>query len=628
MSIKVDPFEAEEQFRLKLTEAGLVPPDGLKPDGKLHRIDVAGKTGKRDGWYVFHIDGVPSGAWGDWHDGPDGWQTWCAVNVRELDQAEQIEHKRRLDAARIARTAEEAARRAEAKERAARIWDESKPCEAHAYLTRKGVKSYGLRELGGRLVVPIRDKDGEIHSVEFIDAEGGKLFLAGGRKGGLWYSFGELHDVICIAEGYATAASIHEATGHHTAVAFDCGNMPSVAKQLRVKHATAKIVICSDDDPKPDGKNPGADAAAKAAKESNALVAIPSLPHGGDFNDQHAAKGLESVADTIQSALDADDGPIVAADLFPRVMREIIARKEGKSKNSLKFGIPSVDRLTGGMRRGMLTIVAGLPGSGKTAAATGAIIHNASHGVPCLLFSIEMDRIEIGARILSQNSGVPAFDLLDEYRPLQQEAWDRLYSANGRMEKLALTLDDRQVNLVQIEEQAHKWFASEVRANGHEIGLMAVDYLGLIQSSEKSENRNREVAKLAQGVKSIGRTLKVATMLLAQLNNEAAKRDGEPEARDLRDSGEIWASGDLIVFPYPWPRVDKAGVLEMKPSDDPNKPAVDRWLVKKNKNGPKGAAAVKWNPEIMEYTGLTRDVPEQRDARPPRHGWHDGKEDE
>jgi len=622
---QIDPIQAEEQFRAKLREAGLVPPDGICSDGKLHRINVDNeKPGKKSGFYVYHGDGIPAGAYGDWHDGPDGWKTWCAFDVKELDRDEYEAHIRRLDAARIARTEEEAARRVEAKARAARIWEQSTPCESHPYLMRKGVRSYGLREIGGRLVIPICDRDGDLHSVEFIDSTGAKLFLSGGRKGGLWYGIGEIGDIICVAEGYATGASIYEATGYHVAVAFDCGNLPSVAKQLREKHATAKIVICADDDQKLDGKNPGADAATKAAREANALIAVPSLPHGGDFNDQHAAKGLESVADTIQAALDTDDGPISAADLFPRVMREIEARKEGKSKQALKTGIDSVDRLTGGLRRGMLTIVAGLPGAGKTAAAADIIVHNASRGIPCLLFSIEMDRIEVGARILSQASGIPAFDMLDEHRPLDKQAWSRLVGATGRMERLAFTLDDRPVTMKQIEEQSHKWYAREVRAKGHVMGLIAVDYLGLVQSEEGSENRNREVAKMAQGFKLLVRKLRVAGLLLSQLNRLASRREGEPELSDLRDSGEVEAAGDLIIFPYPWPRIERNGKMEMQAPTKEKEEALDKWLVKKNKNGPKGAAVVLWHPETMHYTGRAREAPEWQG--PPN--WQDGKDHE
>jgi len=620
---QIDPFKAEEAFRAKLRENGLIPPDGIQADGKLHRIDVDDeKPGRKSGFYVYHSDGIPAGAFGDWHDGPDAWQTWCGYSGDDMTPAEYAEHKRRIDAARAARTQEEQQRRLEAKERAARIWSEAKAFDGHPYLTRKGVKSFGLREIGGRLVIPIRDRDGEIQSVEFVDADGGKLFLAGGRKAGCWFGIGDADGILCVAEGYATAASIHEATGYFVAVAFDCGNLASVAKQLRDKHPTAKIVICADDDPKHDGKNPGQEAAAKAAQAANALIAIPEMAKGGDFNDQHALKGLESVASTVQAAIDSDDGPITAVDLFPRVMREIEARKEGKSKSAIKFGIESVDKVTGGLRRGMLTVIAGLPGSGKTAAAIGVILHNASHGVPCLLFSIEMDRIDIGARFLSQNSGVPAFDLLDEHRKLDKEAWDRLYSANGRMERLLLTVDDRPVTLSQIDEQTHRWYAEEVRAKGFETGLVAIDYLGLIKSEDKSESRNREVAVLTQGVKLLVRKLRLPGVLLAQLNRLAARREGEPELSDLRDSGEVEAAGDLILFPYPWPRVERNGKIEMKAPKDPNEQPVDLWLCKKNKNGPKGAAPVKWNPELMQYTGITR---EQDDTRP---NWQERSDDE
>ena len=602
----IDPIKAEEDFREELRKAGLVPPDGITADGKLHRIDVEDeKPGRKSGFYVFHSDGIPAGAFGDWHDGPDAWHTWCYCARDELSQDEYLEHKKRLDTARAARTEADKARKMDAKERAQRIWDQSKPCESHPYLARKGVQSHGVRDYNGRIVIPLRDAEGEISSVEFIDADGSKLFLAGGKKAGCWFAIGEPVGPLCVAEGFATGASIHEATGFFVAVAFDCGNLAAVAKQLRAKYATAKIVICADDDPKDDGKNPGVEAAEKAAAVSNALIAVPDMPNGGDFNDQAAIKGAESVAETIQEALDGEDGPIDAADLFPLVVREIQARKSGKSKNALSFGIPSVDRLTGGLRRGMMTIIAGLPGAGKTAAAVGTILHNIVHGVPCLLFSIEMDRVDIGARFMAIETGVPAFDMLDQHRQIDKDAWSRMYSAGDRLSKLPLTVDDDPVTMDDIEARTHKWYATKVRAKGHPMGLVAVDYLGLIKAGENHESRNREVALLCQRFKLIvkNRSIRVAGLLLAQLNRLAARREGEPELSDLRDSGEVEAAGDLILFPYPWPRVElEDGSVIMKQIGD-EKP-LDKWLCKKNKNGPIGAAGVLWKPTVMHYTGI------------------------
>lgn len=619
----IDPFKAEEAFREKLREAGLVPPNGIVADGKLHRIDVDDeKPGKKSGFYVYHADGIPAGAWGDWHDGKEAWNTWCFCERSQMSREEYQEHKRRLDIARAARAKEELERKAEARARAQRIWDSATPCESHPYLTRKGVSPHCLREAGGRLVIPIRDQAGDLHSIEFIDSEGNKLFLSGGRKAGCWFELGEASSVLCVAEGYATAASIHEATGLFVAVAFDCGNLLPVAKALRQKHPKAKIIICADDDRKDPTKNHGTEAAGKAAAAVAGMVAIPDLPTGGDFNDQHAIKGLESVDQTIQSVIDSDDGPIHASDLFSRVYREIEDRKNGKSKHSIGFGIESVDRLTGGMRRGMITIIAGLPGSGKTAAAIGAIVHNATKGIPCLLFSIEMDRIEIGARFVSQNCGIPAFNMLDQNRPFHKEDFDTVLESCGRLGQMSLILDDRPVTMAQIEEQTHLWFASEVRAKGKEIGLVAVDYLGLIGNEEPGESRNREVAMLAQGFKRLVRKLRVCGLMLAQLNRMAARREGEPELSDLRDSGEIEAAGDLILFPYQWPRTENAyGELVMKPPKDNNEEAADRWLCKKNKNGPKGAARVMWHPTTMRYTGVAR----EKDA--PIPNWQDGREE-
>jgi putative DNA primase/helicase len=90
------------------------------------------------------------------------------------------------------------------------------------------------------LLIPLYDSDGTLHSLQFIDADGAKRFKTGGRKQGCYFSIGQPKDVLCLAEGYATAASISEATGHAVAVAFDAGNLLSVAKVLREK----RVLLC------------------------------------------------------------------------------------------------------------------------------------------------------------------------------------------------------------------------------------------------------------------------------------------------------------------------------------------------------------------------------------------------
>ena len=119
----------------------------------------------------------------------------------------------------------------------------------HPYLKRKGVGKHGLKvDATGCLVVPLRDPKGTIWSIQTIAPDGTKLFLKGRRKGGLFHLLGEPGDQIVIAEGFATAASIREATGLPVVIAFDCGNLGPVAKAIRSWLPLACIAIAADDD--------------------------------------------------------------------------------------------------------------------------------------------------------------------------------------------------------------------------------------------------------------------------------------------------------------------------------------------------------------------------------------------
>jgi putative DNA primase/helicase len=237
-----------EQFRQAIHSAGLHPPDAIEPDGLLHRFASSGKRGDDAGWYVLHDDTVPAGAFGDWRGGLS--QTWRADIGRSLSPQEEAAHRVRIESMRREREAEEVKRRAEARENAALIWAEAPPCANHGYLARKGIEAHGARLSRGRLVLPIRDESGVLHSLQFIDADGGKKYLTAGRIRGCYFGIGKPDGVLCIAEGFATAASIHESTGHAVAIAFDCGNLLPVAKSLREKLPDVKIVVCGDNDTK------------------------------------------------------------------------------------------------------------------------------------------------------------------------------------------------------------------------------------------------------------------------------------------------------------------------------------------------------------------------------------------
>lgn len=296
--------EAIGQFRAAIYDAGLSPPEVIEADGKVHRFSTNGRPKDDAGWYVFHEDGIPAGAFGDWRT--DLKQTWHAKIDRKLSAHEMARHRARSEAMRRQRGAEEAKLKAEAREKAAAIWQTARPApDNHDYLLSKDVKAHRLRVHDGALVVPLRD-GAELHSLQFIEPDGDKRFLIGGRVSGCYFSIGEPDGVLCIAEGYATGASIYEATGHATAVAFNAGNLLPVARALRQRFPALRLILCGDDDYKTEG-NPGLTKAREAAQAVDGLLAVPDFgtnrPEGGtDFNDLHRHAGPNAVCSCIERA--------------------------------------------------------------------------------------------------------------------------------------------------------------------------------------------------------------------------------------------------------------------------------------------------------------------------------------
>ena len=216
--------------------------------------------------------------------------------------AEALTQRRRIAEERAAQEeAERAKREATARERASLTWAEAQACATHPYLTRKGIAAHGTRLLGDDLVIPLRDAAGVIHSLQFINREGDPRFMPGGRVTGHYFSIGnpESGKALCIAEGFATGASVHEATQHPVAIAFNAGNLAAVAKALQRKFPDLQIIVCADDDYR-SKDNPGLTKATAAARTIGGLLAIPDFgtnrPEGAtDFNDLAAHCGAEAV---------------------------------------------------------------------------------------------------------------------------------------------------------------------------------------------------------------------------------------------------------------------------------------------------------------------------------------------
>ncbi|MBP0132438.1 MAG: DUF3987 domain-containing protein [Nitrosospira sp.] len=235
-----------------------------------------------------------------------------------VEQIAQCEAKRKADIDALAK------RRAVAASTATEIWnappsalEATQPSiSEYPYIKRKGIMPHGVKvyrgslsiggmDCNGALMMPLK-LGGKITSLQFINAKGEKRFLPDGEKGGFVIGKLEAGRPVCICEGFATGASIHEATGHAVVAAFDAGNLRKMAEALRAKHPDARIVLCADDDYQTEG-NPGLAKATEAAQTVSGLLALPVFGTNKpdkvtDFNDMATLLGLEAVKLAIDEA--------------------------------------------------------------------------------------------------------------------------------------------------------------------------------------------------------------------------------------------------------------------------------------------------------------------------------------
>ena len=288
--------------------------------GRMRRVKVEGDREKR-GWYSLHelrLDSgevVLVGSFGVWR-GADANTQKIELRRMALSDDQKRALKSRIDADRRQADIERKAAAARASERARRAWAQCAHDGDSAYLSRKGVQAHGVRFSGrGNLVIPMCDAGGSVHGLQVIygtkkNGRDKDFWPAGLAKQGHFFLCGPSPSggVLLIAEGYATAASLFEATGHPCAVAFDAGNLMPVATALAHHYPRAKILICADDDYLTEG-NPGVTKASNAALAVNGAWIAPAFTadRGGkkitDFNDLHAIEGLHVVRAQVEARI-------------------------------------------------------------------------------------------------------------------------------------------------------------------------------------------------------------------------------------------------------------------------------------------------------------------------------------
>lgn len=272
------------------------------------------------------------------------------------------------------------------------------------------------------------------------------------------------------------------------------------------------------------------------------ILEMADMIHGGVENKSSSTDILSRLKKQISDLGDTGGSTTECiSDVLPGVIESL---EKGQKKPGVKSGFHDIDRITGGWQNGELVIIAGRPGMGKSLIAKDFA---ESAGVPVLIFSLEMSKFEL---IKRQIAGVSRVDF-ESIRTsnIADEDWDNVIRAADKLTTLPIHYNDS--GKLTITELCA---IAETKKLTHNIGLIIIDYLQLIKSTEKTEMREREVANITRELKGLARSLNIPIICLAQLNRKCEERvPPKPKLSDLRESGAIEQDADIVGFLFrPW----------------------------------------------------------------------------
>jgi len=262
-------------------------------------------------------------------------------------------------------------------------------------------------------------------------------------------------------------------------------------------------------------------------------------------------------------------------------------------------GVPSgfdeFDDITTGFQPSELIVIAGRPGMGKTAFCMSIAQYVAvSKNIPVALFSLEMSKSQLVQRMLCSEARVDAHNL--RKGRLAESDWPTLSMAAGRLASAPIFIDDTAgITCLEIKAKARRLKAQ------HNLGLVMIDYLQLISSSGRVENRQQEISEISRSLKGLARELNVPVIAVSQLSRAVEQRiERRPRLSDLRESGAIEQDADLVVFlyreEYYKQKTDRKGMAEV--------------IISKQRNGPTGQVDLAFIKEYAKFENLAR-IPEE-----------------
>lgn len=291
-----------------------------------------------------------------------------------------------------------------------------------------------------------------------------------------------------------------------------------------------------------------------------------------------------------------------ADELAARVER----KKSGKSSIvGVSTGYRRVDELLSGLRRGLLYIIAGRPGSGKSAVAMNYVEESAKLGTAWLSFSLEMARLEVAQRMVSGNAKI------DGQRLAQGDVsgfdqWKRVTGAVGRLAELPIWISDNpNVSIDQIRSKARRWRMGDAAKFEH-VGVV-IDYTQLVKALKKKQptSREQDVSEISRGAKLLAREIDCPVIALAQLNRAVESRsNNRPMLSDLRESGAIEQDADVVAFMYRDAMYHDRETCKTLSCDRCAKHDVAEFIVGKQRSGPTGTVNLLWQGAFTRFESL------------------------
>lgn len=307
-----------------------------------------------------------------------------------------------------------------------------------------------------------------------------------------------------------------------------------------------------------------------------------------DIKDDNKVDDIvSSIMDKVFSLATDEEGKIVTIkQTLSATISQIEAAYENKGMSGVPTGLIELDEILCGLK-GRYYVLAARPGLGKSAMANCVSIACGVDKKKALIFSLEMPKEEIGVRMLASEGNINTHNL--ENGNVRDDDWPKMMKAAGDLSDLQIFIDDS-----ASQTDMSIWTKARRHKAKHGLDIIIIDYIQLMKSAKKTNNREQEIAEISRNLKKMSKDLKIPVLALAQLSRECEKEKRKPRLSDLRESGSIEQDADVVMFlhrPYDYDESKPKNIVEV--------------LIAKHRGGRKGIVRVDWKPEYTKFRDTT-----------------------